>query len=118
MEMFDSVSQQTILKIDGRFVYLNHYPFLCYGGSWRDPKSAVYALHGHVHSGPGAAGKDADRLNHLFPYQYDVGVDNNKYTPISWEQVQEKIANQIENGVPHYPVYSSIHMIPDEAYKE
>lgn len=118
IELFDSVHQQLLLKIDGRFVYLNHFPFLCYAGSWRGPETAVYALHGHVHSGPGAAGKDADRLKNLFPYQYDVGVDNNNYTPISWEQVKEKIAYQIENGVPSYPIYSSVHMIPDEAYEQ
>lgn len=33
-----------------------------------------------------------------FPYQYDVGVDNNNYTPISWEQVKDKINNQIINA--------------------
>lgn len=45
-------------------------------------------------------GKDYDRLNNLFPYQYDVGVDNNNYTPISWKQVQEKIAYQVEHCIP------------------
>lgn len=115
MSLFDSVSQQLLLNIDGRLVYLNHYPFLCYGGSWRGPKSAVYALHGHVHSGPNCGGKDCDRLRYLFPYQYDVGVDNNNYTPISWEEVQKKIAYQIEHGVPKF---KGEHTIPDEAYKE
>lgn len=113
--LFEEVHQQLILKIDSRWVYLNHYPFLCYGGSWRNPTNAVYALHGHVHSGPDCSGKDCDRLNILFPYQYDVGVDNNNYTPISWEEVQEKIAYQIEHGVPQY---GEEHTIPDEAYKE
>lgn len=115
MSLFEEVHQQLILKIDNRWVYLNHYPYLCYGGSWRNPHNAVYALHGHVHSGPGCSGKDCDRLGILFPYQYDVGVDNNNYTPISWEEVQEKIAYQIENGVPQF---GGEHTIPDEAYKE
>ena len=115
MKLFEEVHQQLILKIDDRWMYLNHYPFLCYGGSWRGPQTAVYALHGHVHSGPDCSGKDCDRLNVLFPYQYDVGVDNNNYTPISWEEVQEKIAYQLEHGVPQY---GGEHTIPDEAYKE
>lgn len=115
MRLFAGVYQQLILKIDKRWVYLNHYPFLCYGGSWRGPENAVYALHGHVHSGPDCSGKDCDRLNILFPYQYDVGVDNNNYTPVSWEEVQEKIAYQIEHGVPQY---GGEHTIPDDAYKE
>lgn len=102
MELFERVENQMLLKIDGRFVYLNHYPFLCYGGSYRGDQQAVYTLYGHVHSGPNSSGKDCERLNILFPYQYDVGVDNNNYTPISWEQVQEKIAYQIEHGVPQF----------------
>lgn len=32
MSLFHKVSQQMLLKIDNRKVYLNHYPFLCYGG--------------------------------------------------------------------------------------
>ena len=45
----------------------------------------------YVHSGPSNSGKDAGRLKELFPYQYDVGVDNNNYYPISWEEVKNKI---------------------------
>ena len=33
----------------------------------------------------------------LFPYQYDVGVDNNNYTPVSWLEVQDIINQQIKN---------------------
>lgn len=115
MELFEGVYQQLILKIDGRFVYLNHYPYLCFGGAWRDPQNAVWQLFGHVHSGPNSSGKDCDRLNGVFPYQYEVGVDNNNYTPISWEQVQEKIAYQVEHGVPRF---GGEHTIPDKAYEE
>lgn len=97
MELFEGVSHQMILKIDGRTVYLNHYPYLCFGGTWRNPENAVYQLFGHVHSGPNCEGADTDRLVNLFPYQYDVGVDNNNYTPISWEQVKEIIQKQVEN---------------------
>ena len=97
MELFDSVSHQMILKIDGRTVCLNHYPYLCFGGTWRKPKYAVYQLFGHVHSGPNCKGIDTDRLVNLFPYQYDVGVDNNNYTPVSWEQVKEIIQKQVDN---------------------
>jgi calcineurin-like phosphoesterase family protein len=31
----------------------------------------------------------------LFPTQYDVGVDNNDYTPLSWKEVEEKIGKQL-----------------------
>lgn len=116
--LFESVNTQLQLNIDGRAVYLNHYPFLCYGGAWRNPDNAVWQLFGHVHSGPDSAGKDSDRLNHMFPYQYDVGVDNNNYAPISWATVQEKIAYQVEHGISAHPIYDSKHTIPDELYKE
>ena len=37
------------------------------------------------------------RLNITFPNQYDVGVDNNNYTPVSWEQVKEIIQKQVDD---------------------
>lgn len=114
MELFDGVYNQLHLKINGYQVYLNHYPFLCYAGTYTNPKIATIQLFGHVHSSPSSSGKDCNRLNNLFPYQYDVGVDNNNYTPISWEQVQEKIAYQVEHGI---PTYNSNHTIPNETNK-
>ena len=98
MELFAGVYQQLHLKIENKHVILNHYPFLCYGGTYRAPENAVIQLYGHVHSGPDANGKDIERLKYLFPYQYDVGVDNNNYTPVSWKQVKEIINKQIENA--------------------
>jgi calcineurin-like phosphoesterase family protein len=88
------------LKIEGRPVYLNHYPFLCYGGVYREPQDQVWALHGHIHLGPNSLeGKDVPRMEYLYPTQYDVGVDMNNYTPISWKEVKEKIEYQVENNV-------------------
>lgn len=98
LSLFESVSQQKRLLIEGRTVYLNHYPFLCYGGVYRDKKSLVYQLFGHVHSGNCKKGLDIPRLEMLFPTQYDVGVDNNDYAPISWAEVQKKIEEQINNA--------------------
>jgi calcineurin-like phosphoesterase family protein len=55
----------------------------------------VFQAFGHVHSGPGAKGLDVERLGILFPTQYDVGVDNNNYEPISWAEFNEKIGKQL-----------------------
>ena len=99
MELFYRVEQQMILKIDGRSIILNHYPFLCYGGTYKSPGDAVWQLHGHVHSSPydtDRRGKDDERLSLRFPFQYDVGVDNNNFTPVSWEQIKEIIENQVK----------------------
>ena len=104
-ELFDFVTQQMYLRIEGRSVYLNHYPFLCYAGVYRDPKDQVWALHGHIHLGPNSlGGKDVPRMEYLFPTQYDVGVDMNNFTPISWKDVKKKIEYQVENNLNCYQV--------------
>ena len=94
-ELFKFSTQQMLIEIEGRKVYLNHYPFLCYAGTYRDPKGLVLQLFGHIHSGPGKKGMDIPRMEYLFPTQYDVGVDNNNYEPISWNEVNEKIGKQL-----------------------
>lgn len=90
MSYFDMVVPQLHIEIEDNSIYLNHYPFLCYGGSYR----GVWQLFGHVHSGPQANGLDISRLKVLLPTQYDVGVDNNNFTPISYREVKEKIESQ------------------------
>lgn len=93
MTAFVHVTQQMTIRIGGQSIYLNHNPFLCYGGSYKD----VWQLFGHVHSGPNSnTGLDHPRLQHLFPLQYDVGVDNNDFRPISFNEVKAKIEVQVE----------------------
>lgn len=88
MQLFDRVENQMMLKIDNKYkVYLNHFPFLCYDGTYRNPEDCTIQLHGHVHQRIGDIGKDAQRLQYRFPYQYDVGVDNNNFYPVSWEEI-------------------------------
>ena len=103
--LFDEVHTQLQLEIDGRSVYLNHYPFLTYGGAYRSGKQQVWQLFGHVHSIPKKSlweriknleikeilSKDHSRLKYLFKTQYDVGVDNNNYYPVSWEEICNKL---------------------------
>lgn len=92
MSHFEMVTQQMTICVGGQAIVLNHNPFLCYGGSYRD----VWQLFGHVHSSPAShTGLDHPRLNRLFPLQYDVGVDNNDYRPISFAGVKAKIEAQV-----------------------
>lgn len=99
MNLFEDVQYQYQLIIDkSNVVYLNHYPFLCYAGTYRNDENATIQLYGHIHANPNTFGADNPRLKYCFPYQYDVGVDLNNYTPISWEQVKEKIKFQIMNN--------------------
>lgn len=93
MDRFEAVAQQLTIRVNEQSIILNHNPFLCYGGSYRD----VWQLFGHVHSGPlSNTGLDIPRLKTLFPLQYDVGVDNNDYRPVSFAEVKARIASQLE----------------------
>lgn len=95
---FELVEQQLMLKIDNKKIYLNHLPFLCLDGVYgnNSPKM-VWQLFGHVHSKKeGMIGLDKPRLDYLFDNQYDVGVDNNNYTPVSYYEVKKIIEAQEE----------------------
>lgn len=99
LDGFASVRQQRIIEVGGQRIYLNHYPFLSYGGAY----DGIWQLFGHVHSGPRAAsGLDHPRLRMLYPCQYDVGVDNNDFRPVSFREVKERIGEQvrISGGTP------------------
>lgn len=101
-ELFESTSQQLYIEIEGRKIYINHVPFLCYGGMYRSKDSLVYQLFGHIHTSTIAKrnkGKDFERcLDLLLPTQYDVGTDFNDFSPISWKELDRKIKEQIENN--------------------
>jgi len=94
IQRFEHVSMQMHIEIEKQRIYLNHYPFLCFDGGYKD----VWQLFGHVHTRKNNMGIDAGRLKYLYPTQYDVGVDNNDFTPISFEKVKKIIKKQIESS--------------------
>ena len=85
---------QVHIEVGKQKIYLNHYPFLCYGGAYND----TWQLFGHVHTSRHNIGNDAPRLKMLFPTQYDVGVDNNDFTPVSFARVKAIIEKQVEQS--------------------
>ena len=91
VERFEEFALEMYIEIDKQPIILNHHPFLCYGGSYDN----IWQLFGHVHTRQNYFGRDKDRLSVLFPTQYDVGIDNNNYAPISFEQVKQIINQQI-----------------------
>lgn len=95
--LFDECVSQARISINGQIVYLNHFPFLCFSHS--DPKyygkDYSIQLFGHIHSGPNATGTDTSRSSILYPTQYDVGVDNNNFMPLSWKEIKEKIDQNV-----------------------
>ena len=105
-QLFDYVTYQMRVTVDGQNVYLNHFPFLCFAHG--DPKlyadnNLIFAPFGHCHSGPMSSSDDCGRLQYLYPTQYDVGVDNNNYFPISWEELNKKIKQQISDWHLEHP---------------
>ena len=91
---FEHIAMQMHIEVGKQKIYLNHCPFLYYGGAYRD----TWQLFGHVHTSKQNTGIDAPRLHMLFPTQYDVGVDNNNFTPVSFEQVKRIIERQVEQS--------------------
>ena len=83
------------MKIGKRHIILNHCPLLAFSGAWRGI-DATYQLFGHVHTSPYTdEGLDQQRMKYLFTTQYDVGVDNNNFTPASfragrWNECNER----------------------------
>lgn len=92
---FREMTQQVNMKIGKRHIILNHYPMLAFSGAWRG-EDATYQLFGHVHTSPYTdEGLDQSRMKMLFTSQYDVGVDNNDFAPVSWKEVDQIINNQM-----------------------
>lgn len=88
IERFDSIEYEHILIIEGWTVILNHFPFMSFSNNI---DNRVLQLFGHIHSGPGDVGNVLPEGYKLQWNQYDVGVDNNNYTPVSWAQVKERM---------------------------
>lgn len=98
-DAFEGVYNQLKITVDGQTIYLNHFPYLAFDGIYRD--KPTWQLFGHVHSDKNLHDQhspDKDRLGYLLPMQYDVGMDNNYYTPISFADVKEIINKQIADS--------------------
>lgn len=93
-DYFADINMQMRVVVDKQKMLLNHYPFLCFEGGYQN----AWQLFGHVHSSKHSTGLDKERLVHLFPTQYDVGVDNNNYRPVSFSQVSQIITEQQANA--------------------
>ena len=91
---FEHVAMEMCIEIGKQKICLNHYPFLCFEGGYKD----VWQLFGHVHTRKNNTGIDAGRLQYLYPTQYDVGVDNNDFMPVSFEQVKKIIEKQVKES--------------------
>lgn len=82
---FTVVAEQMSISVDGQPVILNHFPLEQLApGTWQ--------FYGHVHSGPlNTDNKAIPLIPSLLLTQYDVGVDNNNFSPVSFEEIRKHI---------------------------
>ena len=92
MKRFVDVDCEMDIVVGGQKLILNHFPLLVHGGR----NTRTWQLFGHIHTNPvDNRIIDNGRMSMLAPSQYDVGVDNNDFTPVSFESVREIILSQI-----------------------
>lgn len=73
-------------------IFLCHYPMLTYPHK----DLGVIQLFGHIHSGPKRNPSDVDQnLPISKDRQYDVGADNNEYTPVEIRDILKKLGRTL-----------------------
>jgi calcineurin-like phosphoesterase family protein len=81
--VFTAAFEQTLVNVEGRDIWLNHYPMR----SWNKSFHGSWHLYGHVHGRFAAE----DRANDVTLVR-DVGVDACGYKPVSFEELREYMA--------------------------
>ena len=81
-----------IINVDGVKIMASHYPMLAY--------PTDYQVFGHIHtlSDGTCYGLDGDVNERLRKTQYDVGVDQNGYKPISYWELCDIFRNKVNEG--------------------
>ena len=76
-----AVRDQAMIVVDGVKIFAQHYPCAAFNGD--------YHVYGHIHTlADGTCyGIDGDVTKVMRKNTYDVGVDQNGYTPISYWQL-------------------------------
>ena len=107
-EYFEDVQNKMFISIDGQPIILNHEPLMCFGGQLTN---RVWHLFGHVHTNhtccDGIDTKIVEKI--CTPNMYDVGVDWNNFAPIKWQEVRDKIKEQIAMNMNFIELYEYKH---------
>lgn len=80
---FRAIVDMMIVSVEGIKILACHFPLLAY--------PTDFHVFGHIHTLKDGTchGIDGDVATKLRPTQYDVGVDQNDYTPVSYWQLAE-----------------------------
>ena len=82
---FNEVYDLKTIKMPENTITLCHFPMY----SWSRSHFGAWHLHGHNHNYP----------IDFHKYRYNVGVDVNDFTPISYEEIKIIFANQLEQSI-------------------
>lgn len=90
LEIHDLLHLRVLDNLTDKYNYmvLCHYPMI----DWQNSFRGTWQLFGHVHT-RNIDAFDTFKTN-LLDLQYDVGVDNNHFCPVSFHQVKAKIEQQ------------------------
>ena len=82
------VREKMMIMVDGVEIYVEHYPCTAFNGDFQ--------VFGHIHtlSDGTCYGIDGDVPSRLRKNQYDVGVDQNNYRPISYWELCDVFRNK------------------------
>lgn len=72
-------------------IVLSHYPLM----TWSHRDKGAINLFGHIHSGPNTLCTVDQDLPLWKGKQYDVGADNNNYTPIEYNKILSKLKEDL-----------------------
>lgn len=81
--IFESIQDFKEIKYQGKKISLMHYPI----HSWASAHYGAWHCHGHSHSKLDELNKEIISKGY---FRWDVGVDTNKYFPISFDELKEK----------------------------
>ena len=86
-----AVRDQAMIVVDGVKIFAQHYPCAAFNGD--------YHVYGHIHTlADGTCyGIDGDVTKMMRKNTYDVGVDQNGYTPVSYWQLCDIFRKKMNN---------------------
>ena len=86
-----AVRDQAMIVVDGVKIFAQHYPCAAFNGD--------YHVYGHIHTlADGTCyGIDSDVTKMMRKNTYDVGVDQNGYTPVSYWQLCDIFRKKMNN---------------------
>jgi len=89
-ELFASTHDYLYINVEDEEIGGNQGIFLCHYPMhvWNNSVRGSWQLFGHIHSGKLSTSSEQYITSKLSPAQYDVGVDNNDFTPISYDEVK------------------------------